>query len=148
MRLLVLGAAGAGLTLLLVVRGERSTAAREGEAAFLELYQDATSDQLSDVLQSLHAALEEDTKEYFRSAFASGKFEITHLEKNEEGGFEMPAEELLTNRILHPDGELWTAHLPLEGFESAYRLRDEIAWLSHRQTQVEGLEAAERGFTR
>jgi len=107
---------------------------------YMAHYGQASSAQLTLLLEIKQAELNEITGPYFERAFEAGDYESRVLAMTPEGGFVLPQTELLAGRRLMPSGELQTAVLPAERFASAYALHREMRWMLDRIAYLEAFE--------
>jgi hypothetical protein len=101
-----------------------------------DLYSEATLGQISETLAALDSALDAATRDYYEAAFESGNFETSVPQMNPDGSYPLPNSPDLCAIRLSPDGQMRIVRLPKEGFEAAYALRDEMAWLMHRRREL------------
>ena len=100
------------------------------------LYHDATLEQVTQELALPRAELDAGTLGYYEQEFARGAHVLDgRYTPGESYPMKNPGPELCARRFL-PSGEVIKVVLPREGFPEMYDLRDRIAWLAHRQEEL------------
>lgn len=112
----------------------------EDEALLLEHYGQASSDQLISIITALQSELAGLTDNYYKQAFEAGRYEVSVLSKNEDGGYVLPRQDGLFGSRLMPNGELHLVMLPENGYARAHAISNEIDWLMRRTSEVQAFE--------
>ena len=100
------------------------------------LYENASLEQVTQEIAMLRNLLDQGTKDYYEMAFARGDFLVEgHTSPDQGYVLKNPADELCARRFLR-SGEVTKVILPRDQFPEMYELREQIAWLGHREAEL------------
>lgn len=100
------------------------------------LYENASLEQVVQDIALLRRLLDEGTTDYYSGEFERGNYQVEgHFTPREAYALHRSGDELCARRFLK-SGEVRKVVLPREQFPDMYELRDQIAWLSHREDEL------------